>query len=79
MFLPGYNLRPLVEVEQFVKQNGHLPGIPSAQEVAAKGVDAASITAKLLEKVEELTLHMIELQKDNKRLRELVESRVPSK
>jgi trimeric autotransporter adhesin len=79
VFSPSYRLRPLAEVEQFINQHGHLPGIPSAQEVTDKGVDASTMSAKLLEKVEELTLHLIELQKENKRLRELVETRLQDK
>lgn len=79
VFSPAYRLQPLAEVEQFINTHHHLPGIPSADEVVKSGVDPAQITAKLLEKVEELTLYMVELQKENQALRQLVESRLPAK
>lgn len=65
VFEPGYALKPLTEVEQFIRQNKHLPGIPSAESVVREGVDAAQLNARLLEKIEELTLYMIELKKEN--------------
>jgi hypothetical protein len=67
VFASDYKLRPLKEVEAFVKANKHLPGVPSAQEVVTEGVDMARMDAKLLEKVEELTLYMIQLKKDSDR------------
>jgi len=75
VFAPGFSLRPLAEVDQFIQTHRHLPGIPSAEEVVANGVDSAQLTAKLLEKIEELTLYLIEVKKENQALRELVESR----
>ena len=71
VFAPNYKLRSLTEVENFVKANKHLPGIPSAQEVVAEGVDMAKMDAKLLEKIEELTLYVIELEKKGKEIEEL--------
>ncbi len=67
VFANDYKLRSLTEVEKFVKANKHLPGVPSAQEVVEQGVDMAKMDANLLEKVEELTLYMIELKKDSDR------------
>jgi hypothetical protein len=64
VFAPGYKLAPLSEVETHIATNGHLPGIPSAAEVAEKGVSVGDMQAKLLAKVEELTLHMIAMQKE---------------
>ncbi|MBS1538654.1 MAG: hypothetical protein JST20_13005, partial [Bacteroidetes bacterium] len=61
----SYNLRSLNEVETFIKANGHLPEIPSETEVKDKGVNIAEMQAKLLQKVEELTLYVIELKKEN--------------
>ena len=60
VFNKNYPLMPLNEVEAFVKANGHLPGIPSAKEVMNEGIDLGKMNAKLLEKIEELTLYMIE-------------------
>ncbi|MBK8703672.1 MAG: hypothetical protein IPN33_08585 [Saprospiraceae bacterium] len=73
VFADGYQLRSLEEVEQFVKENKHLPGVPSAEEVHQSGIDVAAMDAKLLEKIEELTLYMIELKKENQALRQEVE------
>ncbi|WP_228724350.1 bZIP transcription factor [Spirosoma sp. KUDC1026] len=71
VFAPGYTLTPLAEVEQHIKQKGHLPGLPSASEVVEQGVDVAKMDAKLLEKIEELTLYSIQLEKENKQQRQL--------
>lgn len=70
VFDNGYKLEPLTEVEQYVKSNKHLPGFPSAAEMAEKGVSLSEMSNMLLEKVEELTLHMIEMQKQIKQLQE---------
>lgn len=69
VFYKGYKLSTLVEVESYIKKNNHLPGIPSQQEVARNGVDIGEMNAKLLEKVEELTLYLIELKKENARMK----------
>jgi|GEM_PF-2176279 len=63
VFEDKYRLRPLSEVESFIKKNGHLPDIPSAKEVEKEGVELGSMDAKLLQKIEELTLYMIESKK----------------
>lgn len=63
VFEKGYKLQSLPEIEAFVRKNGHLPEIPSAKEVGEKGLDLVEMNVKLLKKVEELTLHQIELQK----------------
>ncbi|MBC7774611.1 MAG: hypothetical protein H7246_04170 [Phycisphaerae bacterium] len=69
VFADNYKLRSLTEVESFIRENKHLPGVPSAEEVQKTGIDVATMDAKLLEKIEELTLYMIELKKDNEQLR----------
>ena len=71
-FEKGYPLKSLGEVEQHIKKTGHLPGVPSAVEVVEQGVDVAGMDAKLLEKVEELTLYLIELKKANDNLQRMV-------
>ncbi|GEM_PF-1331498 len=63
VFDDDYDLMPLSEVESFIKENHHLPEIPSATEVHKEGLDLAQMDAKLLQKIEELTLHAIEQQK----------------
>ncbi len=68
VFRPGYRLRPLSEVSQFIQTNGHLPDIPTEAEVKEKGVSLGAMQAKLLAKVEELTLHMIQQEKENREL-----------
>ena len=66
VFAPGYQLKPLSEIKKYIDANQHLPGVPSASEVARDGVDLVRMNAKLLEKVEELTLYLLEQQKANK-------------
>ena len=64
-----YNLKSLDEVEKFIKKNGHLPNIPSESEVKTNGIDLGGMNAKLLQKIEELTLYMIDMKKENDELR----------
>ena len=63
VFSTGYNLKPLAEVEDYINKNKHLPGITSAGEVKENGLSLGEMQAKLLEKIEEMTLHMIQMQK----------------
>jgi len=63
VFKPDYHLASLSEVEGAIKKEGHLPGIPSAQEIAEHGVSMGDMQSKLLSKIEELTLHMIQQEK----------------
>jgi hypothetical protein len=63
VFAPDYRLAPLSEVEAHIQAKGTLPGIPSAAEVAERGVGLGDMQAKLLAKMEEMTLHMIALSK----------------
>ena len=69
VFADGYRLRPLAEVEAYVKEHNHLPDIPSAAEVEDDGVALGEMQARLLQKVEELTLYVIALQKENDSLK----------
>ncbi|MEY4927180.1 MAG: hypothetical protein RI894_1616 [Bacteroidota bacterium] len=64
VFAPNYNLAPLAEVETFIKANKHLPNVPSADELATSGLDLGAMQAKQMEKIEELTLYMIEMKKE---------------
>ena len=63
VFDNGYRLMPLGELERYVNANKHLPNIPSAKEVENNGVNIGEMNALLLEKIEELTLYIIDLQK----------------
>jgi hypothetical protein len=65
VFAGDYQLTPLSEVEAFVKNNHHLPGIPSAQQLVQEGgIDMNMMFAKQMEKIEELTLYLIEMKKE---------------
>ncbi len=66
VFEKDYALPPLDHVEQFVKDNKHLPDIPSAKEMQENGVQISEMQAKLLQKIEELTLYIINQDKYNK-------------
>jgi len=68
VFAPDYQLQSLEAIDHHIKTHGTLPGIPSQKEVMKRGVDVGQMQAKLLEKVEELTLYAIQLRKENKRL-----------
>jgi hypothetical protein len=76
VFNKQYTLPSLSEVENFIKQNNHLPGIPSAAEIEKKGIDVGNNQAALLQKIEELTLYAIEqekkIQKQNDQIKELL-------
>jgi hypothetical protein len=69
VFKKDYALMPLGELGVYIEQHQHLPGIPSAQEVVEKGISQQEMMVKLLEKIEELTLHQIE---QNKLIQKLV-------
>lgn len=73
VFEAGYPLPPLTEVERWIESRGHLPGIPSEAEVAAGGVPLGGMQTKLLRKIEELTLYLLELWRLNGRLEKRVE------
>ncbi len=64
VFEEGYDLLPLDKVDAFVKENGHLPNIPSAKEIVADGgFELKEMAVKHQEKIEEIYLHLIELNK----------------
>lgn len=64
VFKNDYNLPTLQEVEKHIKENGHLANIPSEKEVLENGVNLGEMNAKLLQKIEEMTLYMIEQNKE---------------
>lgn len=63
VFHRNYKLRPLKDLENFIKLNNHLPDVPSASEVEKKGLDLGDNQALLLKKIEELTLYIIDQDK----------------
>lgn len=63
VFGEGYRLPTLGEVERYIRQHSHLPGVPSAAEVEQEGADLGEMNRLLMQKVEELTLYVIDLQK----------------
>lgn len=68
VFDPSYELQSLKVTERFIKENKHLPGIPSAKEVSVNGLNVGEMNSRLLQKIEELTLHIIEQDKRIERL-----------
>jgi len=65
VFAKDYKLKSLQEVDNYIKENSHLPEIPSAQEIEKNGLMLAEMNMSLLKKIEELTLYMIEMKKEN--------------
>lgn len=68
VFDNAFALRPLAEVEQFVKENKHLPDVTPAADIQAEGLQVAKVMTEMMRKIEELTLYAIE---QNKRLEKL--------
>ncbi|SUJ02419.1 Uncharacterised protein [Sphingobacterium spiritivorum] len=66
VFKPEYRLQSLTELESYIKQYGHLPGIPKAEIAEREGISLGEMNKVLLKKVEELTLHLIEKEKIQK-------------
>jgi hypothetical protein len=73
VFEADYELMSLEEVEAYIEEHGHLPDMPSAGEVAEHGVRVGDMESRLLQKIEELTLHLIAM---DKRLQELEQENV---
>lgn len=68
VFKPNYNLKPLKEVEKFISENGHLPNIPKAEEIENKALAVGNMSKLQMEKIEELTLYLIEINKRLERI-----------
>ncbi|HEX3023948.1 MAG TPA: hypothetical protein VHP12_01960 [Chitinophagaceae bacterium] len=73
VFYKNYRLKPLAEVEQYIKINKHLPDMPSTKEVEKDGIDVGDNQALLLKKIEELTLYVIEIKRENEKLKQRIE------
>lgn len=76
VFASDYPLLPLDELAAKIADEGHLPGVPSADEVAEHGVGVAEMQAVLLEKIEELTLYVLALDAENRSLNERLDALV---
>ncbi len=74
VFEKEYNLPTLEEVENHIKENGHLKDIPSAKEVEENGVSLGQMDSKLLQKIEELTLYLLEEHKKRKELESIIKT-----
>jgi hypothetical protein len=65
VFEDNYKLPTLDKVESFIKENKHLPDVPSAKQVEEEGLSMSQMMAKQMQKIEELTLYLIEMKKEN--------------
>jgi len=65
VFAKDYQLPTLEQTRHHIKEKGHLPGIPSAAEVKVNGIDLGEMNKNLLKKIEELTLYLIEIEKES--------------
>jgi len=74
VFEPTYELPALDSLEAFITDNRHLPGIPSAKQMEKNGINIGDLQIDLLQKIEELTLYIIEQDKVNKRQQHLLEA-----
>lgn len=74
VFADSYQLRPLKLVEDFIKENKHLPGIPSAATLQKEGLDLSAMQTKMMEKIEELTLYLIDAEKKIEALQQKIEN-----
>ncbi len=68
VFEKNYQLRSIDDLEEFIKYNKHLPGIAPAAQVEKEGLKVAEMNKAMMEKIEELTLYVIQLSKENKKL-----------
>lgn len=73
IFYPDYYLMPLDSLGKFVQSNGHLPGVPTAGEVAVNGSSLGQNDVILLAKIEELTLYLLQLQQQNAVLQQQID------
>ncbi|NUM51687.1 MAG: hypothetical protein HUU48_11290 [Flavobacteriales bacterium] len=64
VFSTSYKLKTITKVETYILQHGHLPNMPNANEVKENGIGIGELQVKLLEKIEELTLYIIQQQKE---------------
>ncbi len=79
VFAKDFDLIQLAELRNFIRENGHLPNIPSAKMVQEEGIDLGQMDAKLLQKIEELTLYIMSqqdeietLKKENTKIKDIL-------
>lgn len=69
VFKPGYQLKSIEEVKQYVEKNGHLPGVPAAETVETDGMNVGEMQKAGIEKIEEIFLYLFEIKKELKEIR----------
>jgi hypothetical protein len=74
VFDKDFKLLPIYDFEKYYKENHHLQGIPSASEVKKDGIDLGDLEVKLLQKIEEQALYIVDLQKQMDELKKVVNS-----
>lgn len=73
VFESDYNLMSIGELSEYVQKNHHLPNVPSSSELVKNGWEVGEMSNKLLEKVEELSLYIIQLDTENKELEKRIQ------
>jgi hypothetical protein len=73
VFAPSYPLKPLQEVENYISKNKHLEGVPTASDIKKDGLRLEELQIKQMEKIEELYLYLISLQKENDTLKNRIQ------
>lgn len=73
VFADDYEMKSIEEVKQFISDNHHLPNIPDAKEIETNGIELVQMSRNLMEKVEELTLYVIQLNDQNKHLQQQID------
>ncbi len=74
VFKPGYPLTPLSTLEKQINVLGHLPNMPDAGTIEKEGISLGDMQTRMMEKIEELTLYIIQVDKDNKLLKEEIKA-----
>jgi hypothetical protein len=70
VFTKNYKLKNLLDLENYINENHHLPNIPAAKDIESSGVQLGDMVGKQMEKIEELTLYMIEMKKEIEKLKQ---------
>lgn len=78
VFENDYKLMPLADLEKSIREHKHLPNVPSAAEISKNGINMQVITKAYMEKIEELTLYIIQLKKEVDGLRKEMNEKKPS-
>jgi hypothetical protein len=73
VFTEEYKLMSLYDLKNYIEENKKLPGLPTANEVSEKGIELGGMNIKLLEKIEELTLYILQLKSENDAIKEEIE------